>query len=304
METVIKKEIAIQKKKKKQGISQDLVWYVFLIPTFIGIFAFMLYPILEAFRLSFYNSNGTIETWNGLKNYRIVLSSGTFWKAVYNTFFIGFFQLVISIPLGFTIASLINNLRKGKDLFKSVFFIPYITSIVAAAMVFMFILHPEDGLLNFFLRSIGLPTSTWLAAPNTARWGAVVLAVWHELGFVVVISLANLQTIPRQLYEAAEIDGANFFDKWIYITIPRMKSTFAFFIVMGWIASLQRFSETYILGGLQGSPVRSLYTIVGFIYERGFGGNEFGIASAASFILFLLILLFTLINMKLSNLKV
>lgn len=280
------------------------IWYLFLTPTLIGIAVFMIYPIFEAFRISFFMSNGTVEKWVGLKNYSQVLQSKTFWKAVYNTFFIGFFQLAIAIPLGFTLASLINGLKWGKDFFKSLFFIPYITSIVAAAMVFMYVLHPEMGILNFILAKVGLPTSTWLAQPQTARWGAVVLAVWHELGFVVVISLANLQTIPRQLYEAAEIDGANRFQKWLYITIPKMKSTFAFFIVMGWIASLQRFSETYILGGLQGSPMRSLYTIVGFIYERGFGGNEYGIASAAAYILFMMILVFTLFNIKLSKLKV
>jgi ABC-type sugar transport system permease subunit len=264
----------------------------------------MVYPIIEAFRLSFFMSNGTLEKWVGLNNYRIVLQSEAFWKGVYTTFFTGFFQLLIAIPLGFTIACLINGLKRGKDFYKSLFFIPYITSIIAAAMIFRFVLHPDMGLLNFLLAKLGLPTSAWLAQPTTARWGVVILGVWHWLGFVVIISLANLQAISSQLYEAASIDGASKWQQWVYITIPNMVGTFAFLLVMGWIECLQRFSETYVLGGLQGSPARSVYTIVGFIYERGFGGNEFGVASAAAFILFIIILLFTMVNMKLSKMRV
>ncbi|MCH4889651.1 sugar ABC transporter permease [Acidaminobacter sp. JC074] len=292
------------KHSKKSRFFESWVWYIFVLPTLLGIVLFMAYPILESLRLSFYQSNGTTETWVGLNNYKLILTSEPFRKAVYNTFFIGFWWLAVTIPLGFVIASLINGLSFAKNTFKSIFFIPYMTSLVAAAAIFLFVLHPDMGPLNTLLDMFGLPTMMWLAEPLTARIGAVILASWQWLGFVVVICIANLQAIPRDLYEAAGIDGANWFQKWKYITIPKMKGTFSFLLIMGWIKALQRFAETYVLGGPQGSPARSLYTVVGFIYERGFGGNEYGLASAAAYVLFIIILVFTFINMKVSKFDV
>jgi ABC-type sugar transport system permease subunit len=189
-------------------------------------------------------------------------------------------------------------------LFKVLFFLPHVTSIVAAAMVFSFVLHPEMGMLNFVLDKLGLPTSTWLAEPTSAKWGVILLGVWHSLGFIVIICLANLQAISSELYEAAEIDGASGFQQWLFITIPNMGGTFAFLVVTGWIGAMQRFSDVFVIGGPGGSPNRSLQTMVGYIYERGFTGFEFGIASAATYVLFVIILLFTLVNLKLTRLKI
>jgi ABC-type sugar transport system permease subunit len=287
---------------RKNSHSQS-IWYIFLLPALLGIVIFMLYPVLESFRLSFFSSNGTIEKFAGFNNYKFILSLDVFWKAVYNTFYIAFFQLLITIPVGFILATAINNLRRGQNLFKVIFYIPNVTSVVAAAMVFMFVLHPE-GLLNNFLSIFGIPPVLWLSNPTTARWAAIILGSWQSLGFIIIISLANLQAIPLDYYEAATIDGSTNLESFKYITIPLMKPTFAFLTVMWWINGLQRFTDVYILGGLQGSPARSLHTMVGFIFERGFGGYEFGIASAASYILFFLIFIFTFINVKMTKMKI
>ncbi len=286
---------------KKKDLRQ-FVWYLFLLPTLLGVVFFMAYPALESFRISFFRTNGTIEKFVGLGNYKQIINDPIFWKTVYNTFYIGLFQLLISIPLGFTIASIINELKYLKTFFKVVFFIPYITSIIAAAMIFLYILNPEIGLLNGLLIKLGLPTSTWLADPTTARFGVVILAVWHQLGFIIIITMANLQAIPADIYESSSIDGANKFQQWLFITIPNMIGTFEFFIVMGCISAMKRFSETYVLGGPIGSPGQSLYTIIGYIFQRAFtGGSEFGVAAAASYILFAMILVITIINMKFSK---
>jgi len=287
----------------KKNKNSQAVWYLFLLPAILGIILFMLYPVIESFRLSFHSSNGTIEKYVGLMNYKIILTLNVFWKAVFNTFYITFFQLLITIPIGFTIATAINNLRRGQNLFKVLFYIPNITSVVAAAMVFMFVLHPK-GLLNSFLGLFGIPEIAWLTYPTSARWAAIILGSWQSIGFIIIISIANLQAIPMDYYEAATIDGSTPLQSWRYITIPCMKGTFAFLIVMGWINGLQRFSDVYILGGLQGSPARSLHTMVGFIFERGFGGVEYGVASAASYILFFLILILTYLNVKLTKMNV
>jgi len=287
----------------KKEIKSQVVWYLFLLPAIFGILLFMLYPVLESFRLSFHSSNGTIEEYVGLRNYENILTLNVFWKAVYNTFYITFFQLLITIPIGFIIATAINNLSKGQNLFKVIFYIPNITSVVAAAMVFMFVLHPK-GLLNNFLGIFGIPEIAWLTYPTSARWAAIILGSWQTIGFVIIISIANLQAIPIDYYEAATIDGASVIQSHRFITIPCMRGTFAFLIVMGWINGLQRFSDVYILGGTQGSPARSLHTMVGFIFERGFGGVEYGVASAASYILFFFIMILTYFNVKLTNMKV
>lgn len=296
--TTVKSKEKVKSKKSLKG--NDWRWYLFLVPTLLGLILFTLYPILESFRLSFFKSNGTMESFVGLKNYIYVFKNELFWKAVWNTFYISFFQLAITIPVAYVIATLINQIRWGKNLLKSLFFIPYVTPAVASATLFLFVLHPQ-GILNNFLGVFGIEPITWLLNPLSAQWGAILLGVWQSIGFYIIIFLANLQTISPEYYEAAQIDGASRLKSWIHITTPLMKGTFAFLLVMGWIGGLQKFSEMYILGGAQGSPARSLHTIVGFIYERGFGSFEFGVASAAAYILFGIIALFTIMNMKITK---
>jgi len=288
------------KSKKRRP---QLTWYIFLIPSFLGILLFMVYPIFESLRLSFYQSNGTIEHFIGLDNFKTVLTSGPFWNSVWNTFYIGIFQIIITIPLGFIFASLINSTPRGQNFFKVIYFLPNVTSIVAAAMIFAFVLHPEMGIVNYALDTLGLPTPKWLADPSTSKWAVILLAVWHWIGFVIIICLANLQAISTEMYEAAKIDGASGFQQWLYITVPNMAGTFAFLLITGWIGALQRFNEVYVLGGPNGSPARSIQTMGAFIYERGFTGFEFGVASAATYIMFMIILAFTFLNLKISNMK-
>src|SRR5699024_7738345 len=229
--------------------------------------------------------------------------STNFWNTVWNTFFIGLFQMLIAIPLGYIFATLINSATKGKNFFKVIFFLPNITPIVAAAMIFSFVLHPELGIVNYTLDSLGIPTPDWFSSPSTSKWGLVGLTSWHWIGFVIIICLANLQAISPQLYESAKIDGANAFQRWLFITTPNMGSTFTFLIITGWIGALQRFNEVYVIGGASGSPARSMQTMGAYIYERGFKGFEFGVASAATFVMFVIILIFTLINIKATRMK-
>src|SRR5699024_9865352 len=223
-----------KKRQKKRVHGSSNIWYIFLIPSFLGILLFMVYPIFESLRLSFFKSNGTIESFIGLKNFRYILTSHTFWNSVWNTFYIGFFQIIITIPLGFIFASLINTARKGQNFFKVIYFLPNVTSIVAAAMIFAFVLHPDMGIVNYVLDAIGLPTPGWLADPSTSKWAVILLAVWHWIGFVIIICLANLQAISSEMYEAAKIDGAGGIQQWLFITIPNMGSTFAFLLITGW----------------------------------------------------------------------
>lgn len=283
--------------------SGALVWYLFLLPTLLGIALFIAYPVLDSFRLSFYKSNGTIESFNGVSNYLYILRDEVFRKSVFNTFFITFFQLLFTIPLGFVIAVAINSLSRGKNLLKSLFFIPYITPAIAAGTLFLFVLHP-NGILNSLTGLVGIPPVEWLGNQWSARFGAVLLGCWRSLGFNIVIFLAYLQSISPEYYEAAYVDGSTRLQSHIYITLPQMGGAFAFLFTMGWIGGLQRFTDVYLLGNRNGSPARALFTIVGFIYERGFGSYEFGVASAAAYILFVIILLFTIFNVRITKMGV
>ncbi|MCI3921098.1 sugar ABC transporter permease [Paenibacillus sp. TRM 82003] len=292
---------AYGRKRTASRRESHAVWYIFLLPTLLGIVLFTVYPLVESLRLSF--TRGVEERYVGVENYADVLASGTFWYAAYNTVYITIFQLLIAIPIGFLIACLINSLRRSSNFFKVLFYIPNATSMVAAATVFLAILHP-DGPLNYVMLWLGFEKVVWLSQPISAKWGAVILSVWHWLGFVIIINLANLQAIPIEYYEAASIDGASRLQQWWRITVPNMVGSLTILFVLGWIGGLQRFADGYMLGGLQGSPARSLHTLVGFIFERGFGGNEYGIASAAAYVLFVFILVFTYFNTKLLRMKI
>ena len=289
--------------RSKKSTGSQLIWYVFLLPAFLGILCFMVYPILESLRLSLIHSAGGVDKFAGISNYQYVLSSKTFWNSVYNSFYMGFFLMIITIPLGFIFATMINSISFAKNFFKVIFFLPNVTAIVAAAMIFTFILHPDMGLLNYVLAKLHLPTPVWLGDPSTAKWGIILLGTWHWIGFVIIICLANLQAISPELYEAATIDGANGMQQWLFITIPNMAGTFAFLLITGWIGALQRFNDVYVIGGATGSPQRSIQTVVSYIYEYGFTGNQFGIASAATYVLFVIILILTMVNLKIAKMK-
>jgi multiple sugar transport system permease protein len=293
----------IRSASTKHKLGDDLAWYVFLLPTLLGVLLFMAYPVAASLRLSFFKSNGVVESWIGLTNYVRVFTSARFWRAVYTTLYLGFFKLLLAVPAGFMIAYLINTIRFGKNLFKILYFIPYVTSVVAAGSIFLFVLHPSEGLLNSLIGLFGIPKVAWLTQATSARWGTIFLTVWHWLGFVIIICIANLQTIPVELYEASTIDGASERQQFFYITIPRMANAFAFLLVMGWIGAMKIFAETYILGRGNGSPAGALMTLSGFVYERGFGGVEYGLASAAAYVLFFIIFLITLLNTKISRMN-
>ncbi len=294
----VKQTVATVQSKKKGKLG--LHWYIFLLPTLLGVGLFLVYPIIDSFRLSFFKSNGMIETFRGLQNYQIVLSDDLFWRSVWNTMYLSFFNVGLVIPISFILACLINEMVVGKNIIKSIYFISYITPGIAASTIFLTVFHPE-GIMNMLLAWTGIGDLAWLASPFTAQWAVIIYGIWKGLGFNMIIFLANLQSISRSLYEAAAIDGANPIQRWRYITIPQMRGSIAFLIIMGWIGGMQRFSDVFIFGGSAGSPERSLFTMVSYIYDRGFGSFEFGVASAAAYVMFAIIMVFTVINRKVTK---
>lgn len=283
---------------------RNLTGYVFVLPTLLAIVIFTAYPVLESFRISFFKHNGVSGTWVGLYNFNYVLTDKIFWKAFLNTLYMGGLYLLAGIPLPFVVASLINVCPIGKNLYKSIFFVPNVTSIVAASLIFMFIFYPASGgPANYILSIFGIQPLNWFASSSIAPVIIVVINIWHGIGYNAIIWLAGLQSISPELYKAAEVDGATKIKQWIYITIPGVKPIFVFMIIMSTIGAMKRFTDVLVIGGEDGNPAGALNTLMLYVYKYGFSTFDFGKASAASYITFVLILLITLLNFKLTSQK-
>lgn len=286
-----------------RNLRKSLIWYVFVAPTFILFGLFVAYPTLETFRLSFFQEVATRQEFVGALHYLRLLGNQVFLAALVNTAFLGILFLLIIIPLGFVMASLLNNLRVWPNLFKAIYFLPQITSTVAVALVFSYVFQPNWGLVNGLLRQLGVePLPLWLAEPRYVLTGSraavTILAVWVALGYYMLIFQAGLQAVPAELYDAAVVDGAGPLQTWWLITLPSMRPTFVFLYITGTIEAMSRFSDLWMLGGPAGTPARSLQTIVMYIYQTAFESNDFNLASAAAVILFVVVLLLTMVNFR------
>jgi ABC-type sugar transport system permease subunit len=214
---------------------------------------------------------------------------------------------LLTIPVGFILAVLINSLGRGKlqEFFRVGFYLPNIITGVSVYLIFRVVLMSDGGLLNNALSAIvGHKVMIgWLADPKFARWGVTIIWVWMNAGYSMLMNLASLQAIPTDLYEAASIDGANAIQKLISITIPNMKSCFALLFVTGMINGLARFTDIFILGGMDcyGGAGGTLQTILMYVYQYSFETPNYGIASAGAMVLFVLVFVMTMINVKLTG---
>lgn len=284
-------------------IRKSLVWYLFIAPAFLLFGLFVAFPTEETFRLSFYREVATKQVPAGLTQFTRLLGNEVFLGAILNTALLGVLFLIVVIPLSLVLASLMNNLRVAPNLFKVIYFLPQVTSTVAVALVFSYVLQPSWGLVNGTLHWLHVdPLPLWLAEPRYVLTGSrsavTILAVWAALGYYMLIFLAGLQSIPADLYDAAVVDGAGALETWWYITVPSLRPSFVFLIMTGTIDAMSRFSDLWMLGGPGGTPARSLQSIVMFIYQTAFEGSDYNLASAAAVILFLIVLAITLINFR------
>jgi ABC-type sugar transport system permease subunit len=287
----------------RKQLRKSLIWYAFITPAFLLFGLFVAYPTLETFRLSFYREVATQQEFVGALHFLRLVSNQVFLNALVNTALLGVAFLVVAVPLSLVLASLLNNLRTLPGFFKIIYFLPQITSSVAVALIFSYVLNPNWGLVNGALSLLGVdPLPLWLADPRPTLTGSraavTLLAVWVGLGYYMLIFLAGLQAIPAELYDAAVVDGAGSLQTWWYITLPSLRPTFIFLYITGIIDAMSRFSDLWTLGGPGGTPARSLQTVVMYIYQTAFESSDFNLASAAAVILFLVVLVLTLINFR------
>lgn len=278
--------------------------YMFIAPSLILLTLFSIIPITIAFFISFTNLDlkGLVDfssvSFIGLENYKALLTDDRFIKAILNTVFYVLIGVPLVVLLSLSIALLLNyGTSKLFTFFRSVYYMPSITNIVAIAVIWGFLYNTEYGLINYILSFLSVDNIPWLNEPTLAKISLIIVAVWKSLGLNMIIFLAALQGIPKDYYEAAEIDGANGFQKMLYITLPLLRFATFFVTVTTLIGWIQFFEEPFIM--TQGGPLDGTLSIALFIYQEGFQFNEFGYAAAGSFILFIIIIIATLIQFKL-----
>lgn len=262
--------------------------YFFIAPSMILFAIFIGYPVLRAVVMAFQRVTLRETTWIGLQNFRAVFSSQLFLDAMWHTFIYAFFVVAAWIISSLVVAALLQPLsNRIQSLFRGAFYLPYVTSIIVISLVWIWIFEPDFGFFNFLLRSLGLPRVLWLQNPNMALWSIIISTVLVVPGTGVVLYSASISSIPRELYEAAEAEGANGFQKWVHITIPLLKPTTLYLMVIYTIAGFQIFERVYIMTG--GGPINRTTTIVQLIYLTAFSDFNFGRASAQALILFAII---------------
>ncbi|NMB20217.1 MAG: sugar ABC transporter permease [Firmicutes bacterium] len=284
---------------KRLGNEQTKTALLALLPSFIIFVAFTLYPIVYSLYLSFFNASllSPNRTFVGLTNYSNLLQNPTFQKAVKNTIYYTLGVVPFGIALSLLVAVLLNGRLRLRSFFRAAFFAPVITSMVAVSIVWTWMLEPNYGLINNLLGLIGIAGPGWLTDPAWAMPSVILLSIWKNLGFNMVIFLAGLQNIPTEIYESASLDGVTPFQKTLYVTVPLMRGPIAFAVIVSMIKSMQVFGQIYVMTG--GGPANSTMVIVYYLYQQAFEFYRSGYASAIAWVLFVAILLLTLIQNRL-----
>jgi multiple sugar transport system permease protein len=278
--------------------------WAFVLPGLLLITIFFAIPVLGAFALSFtdfdiYSIGEPGSTrFVGLQNYIDLVQAPLFRTALTNTFYF----VIVGGPLNAAIslaAALLVNAKavRFKPFFRSALFAPWVTTLVAVALVWRYIYHPQYGILNALLGTVGIGPIDWLGSTTWSMPSIILLSVWKNFGYNMLIFLAGLQSIPEELYEAARLDGASVWQQFRHITLPMLGPTFVFVGIVTMIASFQIFSEPYVM--TQGGPLKSTLTLVLYMYEEGFRWWRLGLAAAIAVILFLLTLAGTMIQFRL-----
>ena len=236
----------------------------------------------------------------GTRNYTDLLQNPTFWLALKNTFYFALIggPLTVATSLG---AALLVNAKavRFKTFFRTVYFLPFVTTLVAVAIVWRYLYHPQYGFLNYALGAVGIHPIDWLGDPRWAMPAIILLAVWKNFGYNMLIFIAGLQSVPEDLYEAAALDGAGAVRQFWHVTLPNLAPTFFFVGVVTMIGYFQLFAEPYVMTA--GGPLAATTSLVLFMYEEGFRWWRLGVAASIAFLLFLIILVWTAIQLRLER---
>lgn len=292
-----------EKKNFRSGVSAA---YFFMAPALISIFVFFFIPVIAALLMSFTDfdiySLGRYDylRFIGLKNYSSLLSDGLFWTSLKNTFYFVIVASPLSIAVSLSAALILNSkLVKFKAFFRMTYFIPVVTTLVAVAIVWRFIYHPRFGILNYILGFIGVNPIDWLGDPFWAMPSIIIMSVWKNFGYNMIIFIAGLQNIPEHLYEAAILEGANSWQRFKKITLPMLAPTTVFISIITMIGNFQLFAEPYVM--TQGGPLNRTLSVVQYMYQEGFRWWNMGYSASIAFVLFIIIFTGTMIQLRIQK---
>lgn len=286
----------VRRRRSKLRLRNTLIGWSFILPNFLGFGLLTLIPIVVLFYMSFTNWNvfGTAN-WVGLDNFERLLGDGSFRISVLNTLYYSALHIPLTIAVSLGLALLLNNKLRGVAFFRTAAFFPYITSIVAIAVVWNLLFSPEYGPINEFLRFVGVQNPPgWLTSPEWAMPAVVIVGTWRDMGYYMILFLAGLQTVPRELHEAARVDGASVWQRFVNVTLPCLRPTMFFVTVMLTINSFKIFDLILVM--TDGGPGQSTLVMSQFIYRKGFEESQFGYASAAAVALFFMCIIVTIVQ--------
>ena len=269
--------------------------YLFLLPAAAILVIFFFIPFFQTIYLSFFDYSKDIynAAYAGLNNYISIIHNPVFYKVMWNTVL----YLVVAVPVlaifPLFLAILINQKIRGITLYKILIYLPVIVSIVVAAIAFKW-LYAQEGILNYLMQNLNLPAIGWLTDPRYAIYSVIIVTIWKGIGYYMMIYLAALMGVPKDLYEACDIDGANFWQKHITVTVPHIMPAIALVTTISSISAMKIFAEIYVM--TKGGPLNSTKTIVYYIYEKAFENLDLGVASAMAVILLVIVMIFSLIN--------
>ncbi len=295
---------------------KDLSGYLLILPALVIIMIFRFYPILQAIRMSFFKWGmagplGVV----GLKNFDRLLADGTFYQSLGNTFWYVIFVVPLTIVLSLFFAQLLNQRISGRGIYRTIYYLPVVTSIVAVSVVWKWIFNPDRGILNAMLSLIGIEGLKWLndprgifeillgpfnvvssgffAGPSIALCALIIMAVWHNIGYCLIIALAGLQNVPEQYYEAARIDGAGAWKTFRHVTLPLISPTIFYLIITQSIFAFNTFTPVYVMTQPPGGPLGTTKLVVFYLYEQAFKLWNLGYANAIAFVIFIIIFVLT-----------
>ncbi|MBR7836935.1 sugar ABC transporter permease [Actinospica durhamensis] len=283
------------RRRRSHGWRNALIGWSFILPNLIGFVAITLVPVIAMFALSFTSWDGyNPPSWVGLKNFRRLFQDDASMTALRNTVYyaVGYVPLTMLAALG--LALLLNRKMRGVAFFRAVAFFPYITSLVAVAIVWNMLFNPQFGPVNQFLGWFGVHGPGWTTSTTWAMPAVIVTSVWRDMGYYMILFLAGLQAIPKELYEAAEVDGTNAWQRFRAVTVPGLRPTTFLVLILLTVQAFKVFDLIFVM--TQGGPGEATLVLAQQIYQTGIVDGEYGYASAISVLLFSLVLVLTLVQ--------
>ena len=285
-----------RRRSARRVLRNTAIGWSFILPNFAGFAVLTLVPVVLLFYYAFtdWNVFGGAQ-WSGTANFKQMVGDSSFWTALRNTFYYSAVHIPLTFVVALALALLLNRKLRGVAFFRTVAFFPYVTSIVAIAQVWNMLFSPEFGPINDFLRLVGVDNPPgWTVSSGWSMPAVIIVGTWRDMGYYMLLFLAGLQTVPRELHEAAKIDGASAWQRLRNVTMPCLRPTTFFVTVMLTINSFKVFDLILLL--TDGGPGQSTLVLSQYIYQKGFEENQFGYASAVSIVLFAVCFLVTIVQ--------